>query len=184
MQNDAQRLSINLGRKEEGTPATLFIKWTVNTGRIIIVGVELLTLAALGYRFIIDRQIIDLHDQIQNTQLFVDHQAENEKLYRNLQDRLSSIQTLQAETSKKVSFLSDLVTYLNTNEFISSNLNVADTTVSIDGETYSIFTLNNIVSKLKENPDVVSISIDELTSLDQGVRFKVRAQLTEPKIAL
>ncbi len=184
MQNDAQRLSINLGRKDDSTPASLFIKWTVNTGRIIIVGVELLTLAALGYRFIVDRQVIDLHDQIQRTQLFVDHQADNEKLYRNLQGRLTSIQTLQTATQKKVAFLSDLVTYLNTNDFISSNLNVADTTVSIDGESYSIFTLNSLIAKLKKNPEVVSISINELTSLAQGVRFKVSAQLLEPNIVL
>lgn len=184
MQNDAQRLSINLGRKDQGSPAGLFIKWTVNTGRIIIVTVELLTLAALGYRFFVDRQIVDLNDQIKRTQIFVDAQAKNEARYRDLQDRISAIQTLQSTTKKKVVFIRELVSYLNTDEFISSNLNVADSVVAIDGQTYSIFTLNSLVSKLKKNPDVVSISIDELTSLDQGIRFKLVTKLSEPKITL
>lgn len=184
MQNDAQRLSINLGRKDPNTPSSLFIKWTVNTGRIIIVIVELLTLGALGYRFFVDRQIVDLHDQIVKAQLFVDHQAKNEALYRNLQGRLASIQTLETDTQQKVKFLKELVGFLNTNEFVSSNLDVSDTTIVIDGQTYSIFTLNSLIDKLKKNPTVLSISIDELTSLDQGIRFKLTTQLKEPKIVL
>lgn len=183
MQNDAQRLFINLGRKEE-SPVNLFVTWTVNTGRIIIVLVELLTLAALGYRFIIDRQIVDLNDQIETAQRFVDVQSKNEALYRNIQSRLTSIQILQTATQKKVSFLNDLVSYLNTNEFISTNLNVSDTQVVIDGQTYSIFTLNNLVSHLKQNPEVTSISIDQLNSLDQGISFKVTTRIKDPTITL
>lgn len=183
MQNDAQRLSINLGRKEQ-TPASLFIKWTVNTGRIIIVSVELLTLAALGYRFFIDRQIVDLQDKIQKTQIFVSAQSKNEAQYRNLQERLSAIQTLQDTTNKKVRFLRDLVSYLNTSEFTSSNMNVSDNSITIDGQTYSLFTLNSLISKLKKNPDVISISVDELSSLDQGMRFKLTTRLTETNVAL
>lgn len=184
MQNDAQRLSINLGRKDTDSTSSIFIKWTINTGRIIIVGVELLTLAALGYRFIIDRQIVDLNDQIRKSQIFVEAQAINEKKYRNLQERLTTIKTIEMNTKKKVVFLSELVSYLNTSEFLTSNLNVSDTNIAIDGQTYSIFTLNTLIDKLKKNPSVLSISIEELTSLDQGIRFKLVTTLQQTDISL
>ena len=104
--------------------------------------------------------------------------------YRNLQNRLSTIKTIETDTQKKVVFLSELVSYLNTSEFLTSNLNVSDTTIAIDGQTYSIFTLNTLIDKLKKNPSVISISIEELTSLDQGIRFKLITTLQQTDISL
>lgn len=184
MQQSQTQLSVNLGKNEKNTTTSLFFKWAINTGRVIIVGVELITLGALGYRFIIDRQIVDLHDQIQNTQLLVTSQSKSENLYRNLQGRLGTIQTLESETQVKISFLKEVISLLNTNEFISSNLSVSDSSVTIDGQTYSIFTLNTLIDKLKANPNVVSISIDDLTSLDQGIKFKLTTQLKPSSISL
>ena len=177
MQPGVPHLSVSLGKRPQDSTANLVFNWIINTGKIIIVSVELLTLGALGYRFYVDRQIVDLHDQIQHAQLFVTAQAKKENLYRNLEDRLTSINTINAQAQRKAAYLKQLISLINTNEFISSNLNVSDTTVEIDGQTYSIFTLNSLIDKLKKNPNVISISLDELTSLDQGIRFKLTTQI-------
>lgn len=184
MQQNAPQLSVNLSKNKQDSPTNFFFKWAVTTGRIIIVSVELLTLAALGYRFIVDRQIVDLHDKIQNAQLLVSSQEKSETLFRNLQGRLNTIQTLETETNSKVSFLKQLLALLNTSEFISSNLSVSDSNIIIDGQAYSLFTLNTLVDKLKTNPNVIAISIDELTSLDQGIKFKLTTRLKDSSISL
>lgn len=184
MQTGLAPLSINLGRDKKDTNTSLFFKWAVNSGRIIIVAVELITLGALGYRFFIDRQIIDLHDKIQNVQLLVSSQAKSEALYTNLQGRMNTIQTLNQETQAKTDFLNQMISYLNTNDFIASDLTVSDNQINIEGDTYSIFTLNTLVDKLRSNPRVVSISIDDLASLDQGIRFKLTIQLKPSAIPL
>ncbi|MFI5265472.1 MAG: hypothetical protein ACHQT7_01880 [Candidatus Levyibacteriota bacterium] len=184
MQPNQSQLSVNLGKNKESTTTGYFLKWAVNTGRIILVTVELITLGALGYRFIVDRQIVDLHDQIQNALLLVNSQAKSETLFRNLQGRLNTIQTLETETQAKVNFLKEIISLLNTNEFISSNLSVSDASITIDGQTYSVFTLNTLIDKLKTNPNVISISIDDLTSFDQGIKFKLTTQLKPSSISL
>ena len=179
MQPGVPHLSVNLGKRPQDSTASLAFNWIINTGKIIIISVELLTLGALGYRFYVDRQIVDLHDQIQRAQLFVNAQAKKENLYRNLEDRLTAINKIDTQSQKKAAYLKELISLINANDFISSNLNVSDTTVGIDGQTYSIFTLNSLIDKLKKNPNIVSISLDELTSLDQGIKFKLTTQIAK-----
>lgn len=174
-------LSINLGKKRGETLSSVFLKWIINSGRIIIVVVELLALGALGFRFYIDRQIVDLHDKILQEQLFVKSQTPKETLYRNLQQRLAAIATLSKETQGKIDFLKDLILDLNNSEFSSTNLNVVGNIIAIEGQTSSIFVLNSLIGKIRKNPDVLSISLDDLTSLDQGIRFKITTELKKQK---
>jgi hypothetical protein len=177
MQPGSPNLSINLGKRNEQTTVSLFYKWVINTGKIIILGVEMLTLIALGYRFIIDRQIVDLNDQINKAQLFVNAQSKKENLYRNLQERINEIGKAEAATSTKVGFLKRLTSELNSSDFLTNTLDISDLAVGIEGQTYSIFSLNALIDTLKNDPDVISISIDQLTSLDQGIKFKLSIQL-------
>lgn len=178
MQPDAPHLSINLGKERTDTTTGLLFKWVVNAGRIITIIVELLTLGALGYRFVIDRQIVDLHDKIVQEQLFINAQAKKETLYRNLETRLSSIQTLNTQIQERTKFMKSLLLLTNTPEYASTNLTISDTSVSIEGNTGSIFSVNSLIDTLKKDPNVSSISIDDLTSLDQGgVKFRVSIQL-------
>lgn len=177
MQPGSSNLSINLGKNRADTATGLFYKWVITTGKIIIVVVELITLGALGYRFFVDRQIVDLNDQIKRAQLFVEAQSKKENLYRSLQDKLTQINTIAEKTQIKVGFLEELTQSLNSSEFITTSLNISESTISIEGEAYSIFALNTLIDSLKENPDVSSISVDELTSVEQGIRFKLTTRI-------
>lgn len=173
------RLTINLRAKKQSPISNVFFKWVINSGRIIVVVVELLALGALGYRFTVDQQIIDLHDRINRELLFVNAQAKKEKLYRSIQKRLANIETVSIEANGKVTFLKQVLTAVNSPSYSSTSLNVNNNTVTIDGQAVSIFNVGALVDKLKQNPNVTSISIDELASSDQGIRFKITATLAD-----
>jgi len=87
-------LTINLAKKK-GTPSLdVFLSWAITGGRFIVILTETIALAAFLYRFSLDRQIVDLHDQISQKQKIVAAFATDEVLYRNLQDRLNQTETL------------------------------------------------------------------------------------------
>lgn len=182
MTPDSPRLTIDLGKKNNENTSSLILKWTINSGKIIIVIVELLTLAALGFRFYIDREITDIHDKIAQQEKHVQLQAGGEILYRNLQDRLTAIQTISTATEKQVSFANKLSKIMNTDQFISSNVTTTPNGITIDGQVYSIFTLNEIIEIIKKNPDVTSLSLDELVSQEQGIKFKLSTQFKKANI--
>lgn len=179
MQPDSPRLSIDLGKRNDESTSGALIKWTVNSGKIIIVVVELLTLGALAFRFIIDRQITDLNDQIKKEQGFVNAQLKKESLYRNLQVRLDSIQTISQTSAAHVSFINDISTVLGGPEFLSGNITATQNSVSIDGQVYSIFTLDKLIDIIKKNPNTTSLSLDEVESGEQGIKFKITAQMKD-----
>lgn len=179
MEEVNSKLTINLRVKKGRQVSSVFFKWAINSGRVIVVVVELLALGALGYRFIIDQQIVDLHDQITRELLFVNAQAKKEELYLSVQKRLENIETVSAETNGKVAFLKEVLANINTQSFSSTTLNVNNNTITIDGQALSVFNVGNLVEKLKKNIDTASISVDELSSSNQGIRFKLTAKLEE-----
>ena len=66
MKSENKEVKINLIAQPKELIEKIFSEWAVNFGRIIIVLTELIALSALGYRFYIDRQIIDLHQKIKS----------------------------------------------------------------------------------------------------------------------
>lgn len=176
--------SINLSEKKEKGVGSVFFQWVINAGKIIIIIVELLALAALGYRFIVDRQLADLHDKIKNQQLFVSGQAPKEALYRNLQKRLTVISSISEISQGKIDFIKTLVSTLNSGQFSSTNLTVTNNLIGIDGKTTSIFNLNTLIDQIKKNPDVTNISIDSLASVDLGIQFKLNVTILEKESAI
>ena len=170
----APKLNINLSSRGKQTVGKVVYGWTIDAGRAIIVGIELVALAALGYRFVIDRQIVDLHDQIKIQEAYIAAQAADEKTYRNIQDRLESIKETNESTESKIQIMNEVLKAIRTGTFFSANLIITNNTVSVEGSTFSIVTLTEFFNSLKSFPSVTSISIDEISTADEGVRFKAR----------
>ena len=81
-------IRINLTLRARKTIQSAFFKWAVHAGKLIIIMTELIALSALGYRFVVDRQIIDLNDEIKREISFIEVQMDREKEFRRTQDRL------------------------------------------------------------------------------------------------
>ena len=178
MQN-SPHVKINLIGKARVSVADNFLRWAVTVGRIVIVATELVALAALLYRFTIDRKIIDLHDQIKKAQIFVKAQSAKEEDFKSIQERLLNIKATEEDTKAKIEIMNEILDSIARGNFSSTNLTVAQHTISINGIAFSIFPINSFLEKLKENPNVVSITLDEVSGAAQGVQFKLTVEVKQ-----
>lgn len=171
------KLNINLEIHTQYSLKNVLFKWIIQIGKVMIVLTELVALGALGYRFYIDRQIVDLHDEIKRQELLVGSLQKQETEYRGLQERLFYIDTLEKESKAQVATLQEILQIMNTGGFSTTNLSVSKNTIAISGTVATIFSLDSLIDSLKNNDDVTSISIDEISSSAQGVRFKMTIRL-------
>jgi len=181
MDSKKSKIRIDLSGKPKQSLTGDFLKWTINGGRIIIVTTELIALGALLYRFNIDRKIIDLHDQIKKADLFVKSQQAKESNYRSIQERLVNIKETENQTSTKFEIITGILNDISTGEFTSTNLAVSSNVITVNGTSFSVFSVNNFIEDLKQNPNVASISIDEVTSSINGVKFRINIELKTNK---
>lgn len=173
------KLNINLSSHGKQTVGKVMYGWTIDAGRAIIVGIELIALLALGYRFYIDRKIVDIHEQIKTQEVFIAAQAEDEKTYRSIQDRLKNIKETTEETSAKIQIMDEILKVITSGTLFSTNLSISENSIMVEGSTFSIYTLTEFLNLIKTFPTVLSISIDEVNTSDEGVRFKVRIEIKD-----
>jgi hypothetical protein len=176
MQN-SPHVKINLIGKARISVADNFLRWATAVGKIVIVATELIVLGALFYRFTIDRRIIDLHDQIQKASLFVKAQSAKEEDFRSIQNRLLNIKDTEEDNAAKVEIMNEILGLAAAGKFSSTNFTVARHTISINGTTYSMDNINDLLKSLKDNPNVASISLDEVSGITQDVKFKLTVEL-------
>jgi len=178
---DSLNVNINLIGKPKVSFSQDFLKWTFNIGRIVIVMTEIVALGALAYRFYIDRKIIDLHDQIKRQEIFVETQAEKEIRYRNIQTRLASIKNTEENTNIKIDIMNQIFGMVDLGNFSSTSLTIDLNSIRFDGVAFSIFPINTFIDELKKNPNVSSISLDDVSSTSTGVQFKINIEIKEKK---
>lgn len=171
--------SINLSGKPRESTSSVFYKWTIQVGRVVIVLTELVALSALFYRFVIDRQIADLNDQIDRQVNFIKSQEQRENQFRSLQNRLAVIESIKLDTDAKIQVMNIVLNSAQEGVFTTNSLAVNKNLVSVSGATSSIFALNNFVDTLKDNEYIRSISINEITSGGAGILFKMDIALAE-----
>lgn len=173
------KININLSSRGKATVGKVFYSWTINAGRAIIVGIELIALVALGYRFVIDRQIVDLHDKIKTQEVYVAAQANDEKTYRSIQERLKNIKATNEDTAAKVEIMNEILNAISSGTFFSTNLSINNRSINVNGSTFSIFTLTDFLNGMKQLPSVAAISIDEIDTSDNGIQFKARIDVKD-----
>lgn len=171
MAKNNQTVSINLSSQSGEHIENVFFSWAINSGKTIIILTELIALGALGYRFWVDHQIIDLHDSIKREQLLLRSEIDKEQEYRNIQTRVATIKTLSSAIQTRQETINVLFNAINTSNFSSPNLSISGTAISLDGIAPSVVDVNSFVSVIKKYPTVRSISLDDLESSDQGIKF-------------
>lgn len=172
-------IKINLNPKVREEITSIFFQWVISIGKAIIVITELAALSAVFYRFVIDRQIIDLHDRIKRAEILVKAQDKKEKEYRQLQERLTSVKTLIGNTDTKISVLNQILSEVKKNGFLTTKFNLNQNLVAIEGKAPSVFGLADFINKLKNNETISGISLNQVNSLQQGVDFQINITLKE-----
>jgi len=124
--------SINLIKKDRGNFFDKFINWALTFGRLVVILTEGVALGAFLYRFSLDRQLIDLHDEISQKQAIVKYLKANEDKYRDTQARISVASKFNDSGQNTYRILANVVN-LAPDNFTFNNLSLLSPTVRLDG---------------------------------------------------
>lgn len=152
---------INLLHEEKKSFLDTFVSWALTIGRFLLIVTESLALAVFAYRFTLDRQLVDLHDEIKKQATFVQLLSSREKTYRDLQKRISTIDKIVAPVPDQTKQISDMLTQANTAMTITQFSTLA-AGIHFEGKALSLSALKQFVVYLQANPMVSSVSIDKL----------------------
>jgi Tfp pilus assembly protein PilN len=153
--------NINLLRHQEKAALDKFLDWAFTVGRPIIIFVQAIALSAFAYRFILDRQIIDLHDKIKQEQTIVTLSKNNEEKFRSLQTRLNIIKTLDAMSNKKTSLLQSILK-ISDGKISFQSMIITKTSISLNGIVPSIGQLTRFVQELRTLPEILTVSVNTI----------------------
>ena len=170
-------IKINLGKREARITSADLLRWVSHTGRIIVVGTELIALAALLYRFVLDMQINDLHDQIKQERAFLKAREREETLYKAVQEKLTNIDVLPKESYALVTMYNDVIAAVQNTGISDTRFTIGKSSVSISGRAISFFTLNQYIERLKDFEQITAINLEEVARQQEGVRFSLMLEL-------
>lgn len=164
--------AINLLGRKQGTFLERITNWALTFGRFIIIATETVALVAFLYRFSLDRQIIDLNDQIAHQRTIVASLKNSEDKYRNFQDRLSLIVKLEKATGKTTTLFND-ITSKAPPDVAFDTVTIVQNSLRIDARTQSIASLVNFITSLTKNPLVTSVSVDRIENRTANAIIRV-----------
>lgn len=172
--------SINLVKKR-GNFVDKFIDWTLTVGRGVIILTEAVALSAFIYRFSLDDNLVNLHDQISQEQSVVSAFKDQENLYRDLQDRLAFIKTRSQQTIAKTTQLTkvfnDIKAFIPDNILVD-NLSLSDQSLKISASTQSLTALGALIQQLRNYPAIASISLDNIQNKTSTATIAVNISAT------
>ena len=154
--------SINL-LKRQTSLIDRFITWALTIGRLLVIVTEIVALSAFIYRFSLDRQLIDLNAKITQEQAIVNYLKDNEKTYRNLQDRLTTATNYSTLGVNRFKIFSDIVGFTPAGMSFN-NLTLYENRVKIDANIDSVSSLSTFVNSIKNYPAIDTVSIDKIAN--------------------
>ncbi len=153
--------SINLVKNRGSTFFDKFIRWALTVGRTLVILTEVIALSAFLYRFSLDREIIDLHGKIKQKQLILGFAKENEETYRNVQDRLTLIETQNTKAGVVPKMLQDVIS-LAPSDFLVRSITVSETQIRLEATARNIQSITTFIQGLKNYPSVQAVSLDKI----------------------
>lgn len=154
-------ISINLLKGKEKSFFDKFIHWALTIGRLIVILTETVALSAFLYRFTLDRQLIDLRDEIKQKEAIVKLLQNNENKFRNLQERLVLAAKTENKSNEIIEILKEVIN-LAPKGFVFNTLNVSKENIKINANAQSVFALTVFIKSLRDNPHIASVSLDKI----------------------
>ena len=161
--------SINLAKNRGESLSDRIIAFALTIGRVLIIVTEVVALGAFLYRFGLDRQLVDLHDRIQQEEAIVNLLKDSETSYRNLQDRLTLEGNIAENSSYSIKLYQDVFAMVPSDMSLVT-VSLSDTNIHIEGTIPSLVSLSGFVKKLQADSRVDSVSLDKIENkAAQGV---------------
>lgn len=155
-------ITINLAKNRGESLVDRVIAFALTIGRVLIIITELIALGAFLYRFTLDRTLVGLHDAISQEGTIVRLLHNNEVLYRSVQNRLS-LASLLTKSPPLEQYLIDIKSFAPVNMTIQT-IAVAPDAIRIQASAQSVDSLTLFVEKIKQYPQVKSVSIDSINN--------------------
>lgn len=169
--------SINLVKNKQTPLFDKFINWTLTIGRLIVIITEVVAVIAFAYRFSLDERIIDLHSAIKQKQNIISVLRNDERKYRNLQDRIALASTFLTKATKTNQAITDIVNLIP-EQIRISNLILNKDRANLTVDVVSVSSLADLITSLKNYNNIKSISIDNIENKPStGLTIKVTAML-------
>ncbi|HSA83974.1 MAG TPA: hypothetical protein VLF20_03740 [Patescibacteria group bacterium] len=144
-----------------------FLSWALSVGRLLIIITETLALTVFVYRFTLDRQIIDLHDNIKIESAIVKGFETNEKLFRNIQSRLTFAKEYDATKSNTITLTKDILA-IGSNKVTFRTLLVKNDGIDIEIQAPSARLLAQFTDELKQHPEITGLTVNRVENKTSG----------------
>jgi len=147
----------------EKSPAGKFLKWLLGAGRYIVVFTELIVVLTFLARFKLDRELINLHEEISQKQAILASSSDLEKEIRLLQKQLAVIKEKESQSLASSSFLKELAG-LTPLDLAFSELRLQPESAVLSGTSLSGAGLATLVQKLKANQHFQAVNLEKVFS--------------------
>lgn len=174
--------TINLIPKNNDSLLNQFLDWSLTIGRLLVILTEMVALGTFLYRFGLDMQIVNLHDDIKSKSFIVDNFKAAEDKFRDVQDRLATVK----EYSTVAHTTSDIftrITKLGQGNVTFKDLTISTQDAKIVVAARSASSLATFVQALKNDSAITSISIDKITNQTDTAEITVYMTATLKKAA-
>lgn len=177
--------TINLLPKDEleKTPIGKFLKWTLTFGRYIVIFTELIVILAFLARFKFDRDLANLHEEIERKQAIIISFENLENNVRFLQKQLEIIKKIETESLDPSLVLEEL-SKITPIDMAFNELTIQDESISIEGNSLSNVGLNTFLNGLKSNKLFSQINLESISSRgkkDPTIKFRLSVKLNKDK---
>lgn len=164
--------AINLAKGRNDSLVDKIIAWALSVGRLVVILTEAIALTTFLMRFSFDGQIIDLHSKIKAKQNIVQAYADQEVIYRNLQDRLTNIQQLETQAPDITTFLQSVIQSAPPDVAIT-DISISQDSLKLEALFQSSASLSTFVNKFQQNPLVSAVSIDNVENKTTAAVIKI-----------
>lgn len=170
--------------KPQSNPEKLpvrLLRWLLSSGRYIFIFVEAVVLIAFGARFKLDADLASKKEAIEAQIPFIESLKPYEILIRQTQLKLSTISNTKRTNIdwpiilKKIADQAPSGLKINT---LNLEKNVANATISINGEALTNNDLSTFVAGLKEDNTFSKINLASVSLESEIIKFTVEAVAT------
>ncbi len=167
--------------KGKSTLMDEFLKWALSFGRFLIIVVEIVAFSAFIYRFVLDRQIIDLNDKIKREQAIIEASRSQEETYRSLQERIATIKNASTTGNVSPQILKEIVEKTPP-DILYNAFSIGDGKFEMELSVSSFSSLTEFLKIIREHPQISSATITGIDNSSGGntVIVIISTKLKEP----
>lgn len=160
-----KRLAINLVPQDPflETPLGRFMQWSMSAGRYIIIFTEIIVILSFAARFVLDRKVTDLNNELNNLISYIQGYEELESQIRLVQAQTAAVKSQQDSNNM-------LLVFEEINKIIPldvrfNKLTISRDTISAEGVALTQEAFSQLVNNMQLSSQFHNMRIGKIESL-------------------